>query len=93
MKKIFALLLAVGVFATTSFAQTKPAAAKTPAPVKKEAVKPAEKPKVVTTTTAPTKKDGTPDKRFKENKATAKPTGPTKKDGTPDKRYKENKKG
>lgn len=92
MKKIFALLLAVGVFATTSFAQTKPAA-KTPAPVKKEAVKTTQKPKVATTTTAPTKKDGTPDKRYKENKATAKPTGPTKKDGTPDKRYKENKKG
>ncbi|MCR8556485.1 hypothetical protein KXD93_02470 [Mucilaginibacter sp. BJC16-A38] len=35
------------------------------------------------------KKDGTPDKRFKENKA-AKP--PLKKDGTPDMRYKANKK-
>lgn len=34
-----------------------------------------------------TKKDGTPDKRYKENKATV----PTKKDGTPDMRYKENK--
>lgn len=31
------------------------------------------------------KKDGTPDKRYKENKH-------VKKDGTPDKRYKENKK-
>lgn len=40
-------------------------------------------------TKAPLKKDGTPDKRFKENKA---PKGPLKKDGTPDKRYKENKK-
>jgi hypothetical protein len=30
------------------------------------------------------KKDGTPDKRYKENKN-------LKKDGTPDKRYKENK--
>lgn len=36
------------------------------------------------TTTAKVKKDGTPDKRFKENKH-------TKKDGTPDKRFKENK--
>lgn len=36
----------------------------------------------------PTKKDGTPDKRYKENKE---PKGPKKKDGTPDKRYKENK--
>ena len=34
------------------------------------------------------KKDGTPDKRFKANKA---PKGPVKKDGTPDKRFKENK--
>ncbi|WP_295116643.1 hypothetical protein [uncultured Chitinophaga sp.] len=37
------------------------------------------------------KKDGTPDKRYKENKETAKTEGPKKKDGTPDKRYKENK--
>jgi len=38
------------------------------------------------------KKDGTPDKRFKENKdaATAKTTH-VKKDGTADKRFKENK--
>lgn len=34
------------------------------------------------------KKDGTPDKRFKDNK---KVEGPLKKDGTPDKRYKSNK--
>ena len=33
------------------------------------------------------KKDGTPDKRYKENKTTH-----VKKDGTPDKRFKENKK-
>ena len=48
-----------------------------------------------TATTSHTKKDGTPDKRFKENKATTAtpaPAGPTKKDGTPDKRYKANKK-
>ncbi|MFT3687410.1 MAG: hypothetical protein QM783_21220 [Phycisphaerales bacterium] len=37
---------------------------------------------------APLKKDGTPDKRFKENKETK---APLKKDGTPDKRFKENK--
>ncbi len=43
-------------------------------------------------TAAPTKKDGTPDKRYKENKEPKKEVaGPTKKDGTPDKRYKENK--
>lgn len=38
----------------------------------------------------PKKKDGTPDKRFKENKE-PKGEGPKKKDGTPDKRFKENK--
>jgi hypothetical protein len=39
------------------------------------------------------KKDGTPDKRYKENKTTTvTTTGPTKKDGTPDMRYKTNKK-
>ncbi len=38
-----------------------------------------------------TRKDGTPDRRFKENKAeTAAPVAPTKKDGTPDMRYKTN---
>jgi hypothetical protein len=37
-----------------------------------------------TTTKDKVKKDGTPDKRYKENKN-------LKKDGTPDKRYKENK--
>ena len=40
--------------------------------------------------TAPLKKDGTPDKRFKTNTDVAK--GPLKKDGTPDMRYKANKK-
>ncbi|MFL5740014.1 MAG: hypothetical protein ACJ75B_07345 [Flavisolibacter sp.] len=40
-----------------------------------------------------TKKDGTPDMRYKENKEAAKTktTAHVKKDGTPDKRYKENK--
>ncbi|MBS1917299.1 MAG: hypothetical protein JST87_13560 [Bacteroidetes bacterium] len=42
--------------------------------------------------TTHTKKDGTPDKRYKENKTSATPaTTHMKKDGTPDKRYKENK--
>ena len=48
--------------------------AQTPAPAAKDAK----------AKTEHTKKDGTPDKRFKENKH-------TKKDGTPDKRFKENK--
>ncbi len=41
-----------------------------------------------------TKADGTPDKRYKENKTDAtakKPAGPVKKDGTADMRYKANK--
>ena len=40
-------------------------------------------------TTQHTKKDGTPDKRYKENKTP--PAQHLKKDGTPDKRFKENK--
>jgi len=48
----------------------------------------------MSTTTTKVKKDGTPDKRYKENKTSATTktsTGPLKKDGTPDKRYKKNK--
>jgi hypothetical protein len=58
------------------------------APHKEEAIKP--KPAPATANSAPQqgkpvlKKDGTPDKRFKQNQK-------LKKDGTPDKRYKENK--
>jgi len=64
----------------------------------------AKKPKTTATTTkpattattakpaaGPTKKDGTPDMRYKANKQAAAPAGPTKKDGTPDMRYKANK--
>jgi len=85
MKKIilaFSLLLA---FTGFSFAQTTPA--KKPATASTTA-------KPATTTTAHTKKDGTADMRYKENKdaAKAKPaTTHVKKDGTADKRYKENK--
>ncbi len=43
-----------------------------------------------TTAQGPTKKDGTPDKRYKANKEAAKPVH-VKKDGTADKRFKENK--
>jgi hypothetical protein len=82
MKKLIlaaAMLFSVSAF---SFAQTKAPSGKTQTsqqPAKKD--------------TAHMKKDGTPDKRYKENK-TAKDTAVvhTKKDGTPDKRYKENKK-
>ena len=45
------------------------------------------------TAAAPLKKDGTPDKRYKQGKGTAAAAVPLKKDGTPDKRYKVNKKG
>ena len=38
-----------------------------------------------------TKKDGTPDMRYGENKKAAKPEQKMKKDGTPDMRYKANK--
>jgi hypothetical protein len=38
------------------------------------------------------KKDGTADKRFKENKTKTVAAGPMKKNGTPDMRYKANKK-
>ncbi len=44
------------------------------------------------TTTAHVKANGTPDKRFKENKTATQPAGPVKKDGSADMRYKANKK-
>jgi hypothetical protein len=46
-------------------------------------------PAKTSTTTTHLKKDGTPDKRYKENKTP--PPQHLKKDGTPDMRYKENK--
>jgi len=79
MKKLLAAMsLALGLgFATAQ--QTAPAAphhqtAKTVKAPEAKTAKPAAK----------MKKDGTPDKRYKENQK-------LKKDGTPDKRYKENK--
>ena len=58
--------------------------------VKMKTAKPAPAPAAATPAAGPTKKDGTPDKRFKANKE-AKPAVHLKKDGTPDKRFKENK--
>ena len=81
MKKILLIVNLLLVCAGFTFAQTTPPA----------------KTKAKTTTTAttpaagPTKKDGTPDMRYKANKDAAKPAGPLKKDGTPDMRYKANK--
>ncbi|WP_298302787.1 hypothetical protein [Hydrotalea sp.] len=79
MKKVFALILALAIFSTASFAQ----APKTqPKKEKKEAAVPK---------TTHVKKDGTADMRYKENKAKKEAAGPKKKDGTPDMRYKANK--
>lgn len=51
------------------------------------------KAKPAATTAAPVKADGTPDMRYKENKAVVKPAvaGPKKADGTADMRFKANK--
>ena len=94
MKKILPFFLALAFGMNLSFAQeakkanVKKAEDKQAAPVKTDAK--SDKPAA-----GPTKKDGTPDMRYKANKdakaAEAKPAGPTKKDGTPDMRYKENK--
>ena len=91
MKKFICILMSLLIMGAASFAQNK------------EAKKSVKKTTTTTTTTkepqakpAPgtkLKKDGTPDMRYKENKAAAKPAaGPMKKDGTPDMRHKANKK-
>jgi hypothetical protein len=72
---------------TTTAAKTD--AAKTTATAKDATA--AVKTDAANTTGTHTKKDGTLDKRYKENKAAAKPVH-LKKDGTADKRFKENKK-
>lgn len=83
MKRIVLIVNLLLAFTGFGFAQTTPA--KT-AQTKPAATKTA-------TTAGPTKKDGTPDMRYKANKDAAKnkPAGPTKKDGTADMRYKANK--
>ena len=96
MKKIITLA-ACALFAFSSMlssAQTDKKAApkkeaKKEAPAKAETKQ--EAPATTTTSGQKLKKDGTPDKRYKENKEEAKPAGPTKKDGTPDMRHKSNK--
>lgn len=87
MKKIITALLFVmsTLFFTNVNAQqktTKKATTKTSTVKAKDATM---------TKTAPLKKDGTADMRYKENKMKAKPVGPLKKDGTADMRYKTNK--
>lgn len=105
MKKILFLLLSSAVISTFSFAQSpakkvEPKKQVAKAEVKAEAQSGAtvesQKPKGKDTPkVAPikTKKDGTPDMRFKENKENAKSdtTKKLKKDGTPDMRHKANK--
>jgi hypothetical protein len=76
MKKLFLAVFAL-IMLNTSFAQTHPAKKSAKSDSATVATKPANG--VVL------KKDGTPDKRYKQS------TGPLKKDGTPDKRYKANK--
>lgn len=84
MKKIILLLLAIFTLSQVNYAQKRnDAKTKGAATEQTEGKK---DPKM--------KKDGTPDKRFKENKEpkeAAKPAGPLKKDGTPDMRHKANK--
>jgi hypothetical protein len=82
MRKFIFMLMAMLIMTSAGFAQTKDSK-KTTAATAKTITTPA-------AATNKTKKDGTPDKRFKENKAAAKPAGPLKKDGTPDMRYKAN---
>lgn len=101
MKKLLSLIAIAAFGLSTAFAQTPatttPAKAKTvvkkevkttTAPAKADAKKVETK---TTTATTKVKADGTPDKRFKENKTKAVTKVETKKDGTPDMRYKANK--
>jgi hypothetical protein len=92
MKKIICILMALFIMGSASFAQDKKET-KAATPKQKSATKTKEAktdaPKADKPKTEHVKKDGTPDKRFKENKATT--DGPKKKDGTPDMRYKKNK--
>ena len=90
MKKISILIVALLGFSFTGFAQQSPkkTITKTETVIKKEKK---EGKKVITKTVETTvvlKKDGTPDKRYKNT--TVKKVV-LKKDGTPDKRYKNSK--
>jgi hypothetical protein len=87
MKKLLILICLFVGFTAIATAQT--ARKKAPAALKLEKVKPTTE---SNTASKSFKKDGTPDKRFKENKQNREtPAGPLKKDGTPDLRYKKNK--
>jgi len=79
MKKLFLAVFAL-MMLNLSYAQTHPKKAKS------------DSTKMAAAKASPTgvvlKKDGSPDKRYKQ---TAPAAGPLKKDGTPDKRFKANK--
>ncbi len=108
MKKLLLAFTMMLGFAVATSAQTavkkvdaKPVAVKPVAAPAKVVAMDKAKPSTAATKTAPAansakgvKADGTPDMRFKENKAAKSTpvTGPKKADGTPDKRFKENKK-
>ena len=91
MKKLIVFVTGLALGITLSFAQQAPASG-AQAPAKKAKTENAGD-KSAADEGKKLKKDGTPDKRFKENKETppVEPIGPKKKDGTPDKRFKENK--
>jgi hypothetical protein len=106
MKKFLLVASLLMSFAGFSFAQTAPAkdakkekTVKATTPAKPATTATAAKPATTTTAAkpaagaAPTKKDGTPDMRYKTNKDAKLAPAAThvKKDGTPDKRFKENK--
>lgn len=95
MKKIVTGVLAFLMGATMAVAQTPATSTQDKAKAEHRAEKPGQKANkpALDTTGRPMKKDGTPDKRFKDNQANkdGKQQGPMKKDGTPDKRFKENK--
>lgn len=87
MKKVILLLMALVMMGNMSFAQDKKA------PKSATAVQKVNK-NEASAKAMRTKKDGSPDMRYKANKEAAvaeKPAGPLKKDGTPDKRFKANK--
>ncbi len=80
MKKTLLFLFAAALLSGSAMAQKSGSKSAKPATVQQKE-------------TEKLKKDGTPDKRYKENKnVKSAPVVPTKKDGTPDKRYKANKK-
>lgn len=82
MKKTLILFLSFFALYAALQAQTNPVAKK---------VDKAKTASTSTKQTTPTKADGTPDMRYKANKAKEKTNGPKKADGTPDMRYKANK--